>query len=62
MIFEDLSQQVKKNLFQAHPISYNFWHDFEFETLTENMRQKTDPIFADALNRIRFGNPSEDDI
>ncbi len=62
MIFEDVSKETKKNIFQAHPLSYNFWNDFDFEVLTENMRQKADPTFADALNRIRFGNPTYDDV
>lgn len=42
------------------PIDFDFWVEFDFFELTENMRQKEDQIFFDLLNRV--GNPSEEDI
>jgi hypothetical protein len=44
------------------PLDTNFWSEFEFMMLRENMRQKEDPIFAELLNRVRFGRPSLEDI
>ena len=44
------------------PIDFDFWVEFDFFELTENMRQKEDQLFFDLLNRVRIGNPSEEDI
>jgi hypothetical protein len=57
-----MSQHLKKKVFGAIPLAFEFWADFEFAQLHQNMRQKDDPIFAEMLDRIRFGNPTEDDI
>ena len=62
MIFQQMSMETKKRLLQAIPISFNFWEEFQFEELTENMRQKEDPAFAELLNRLRFGNSNNDDL
>jgi hypothetical protein len=43
-------------------MEYDFWNNFEFIELVENMRQKEDPIFAEILERVRVGNSTKDDI
>lgn len=49
-------------MFYSVPCVYDFWQEFEFCELTENMRQKEDPIFAEMLDRIRVGTPIDCDI
>ena len=61
-IFEKISDIVKKNLFYSVPLVHDFWEDFEFEELTQNMRQKLDPIFGEILDRVRVGSPTSNDI
>jgi len=51
-----------KNIFGAVNISHNLWHDFEYYELTINQRQIDDPKFGQMLERIRIGNPNENDI
>ena len=62
MIFKTMSPETKRNIFQSIPLTVNFWEEFEFDELVENMRQRDDPGFAAILNRIRFGNSTIDDI
>ena len=62
MIFEEISRDIKKNIFCAHPLPHNFWDEFMFEQLVENMRQKEDANFADILDRLRFGCSNKNDI
>jgi hypothetical protein len=57
-----MSKYLKKNVFGAIPLAFEFWADFEFAQLHQNMRQKDDPVFADMLDRIRYGNPTSQDI
>lgn len=49
-------------MFFSIPLVHNFWSDFEFAELTENMRQREDPHFACILDRIRVGVPTNADI
>ena len=62
MVFDCLSGEVKHTLFNAIPLAYDFWEEFEFDELIENMRQKDDSNFADMLDRIRIGCPTISDI
>ncbi|XP_065579577.1 uncharacterized protein LOC136039617 [Artemia franciscana] len=39
--------------------SFNLWHEFEYDELTINMRQKNDKPYADTLANIRLGNCEE---
>jgi hypothetical protein len=61
-IFQLISEVEKREVFNALPFAYDFWEEFEFCELTENMRQRLDPTFADLLERARFGTPTQDDI
>ena len=61
-IFEKINELYRTSVFKAHPIAYDFWSEFEFVELKENMRQKTDPIFAAMLDRIRVGCPTQEDV
>jgi hypothetical protein len=61
-IFQDLDPNEKRRIFKSIPLDTNFWSEFEFMLLTENMRQKEDSPFAELLNRVRFGCPSLYDI
>ena len=33
-----------------------------FRELTENVRQKGDPVYAEMMSRIRIGSPTDDDV
>ncbi len=61
-LFEAISAENKRNIFNATPLSHDFWSEFEFIELSQNMRQKEDPIFAESLSRIRVGCPTTNDI
>ena len=61
-IFQTISDIVKKNVFYSVPLVFDFWDEFEFCELTENMRQKEDPSFALLLDRVRVGTPNDQDI
>lgn len=43
-------------------IKYTLWSEFQYEELTQNMRQKEDLEYANMLNRIRIGSPTAEDI
>ena len=51
----------KRMKFLGIPLEYDFWSEFEFIQLKQNMRQKDDPQFAEMLDRIRYGVPTIDD-
>jgi len=38
------------------------WQLFDYYELTENVRQKDDQTYGEMLSRIRYGNPSAEDI
>ena len=57
-----MSAKDNELYFGGVPLFYNFWDEFKYLELVENMRQKLDPIFFDLLCRIRLGIPTEKDI
>lgn len=60
--FTILSSNDNELYFGGIPLFYNFWDEFKYLELNENMRQKLDPIFFDLLCRIRLGIPTQADI
>ena len=75
LLFGDLAQlkPVRQRYINAQPscsdyqISYgdgsnSLWRSFKVINLEENHRQGEDGEYADLLNRIRTGNPNENDI
>ena len=62
MCFEAVKGQVKSRGFGGLNIVYDFWNDFEYNELTQNMRQAEDKQYADLLNRLRIASPTEQDI
>ena len=60
--FLAISIQVKKRIFGALALQFNFWDEFDYRELTINSRQKDDLRFSQLLQRIRVGTPSVDDI
>ncbi len=49
---------TKNSLTEPYPFLSDTWNEFHFRTiyLTEQMRQKDDRLFLDALNRVRTGD------
>ena len=66
--FYQLQPVGNKHLFCSptyalHKLSLHLWKDlFKLGELTQVMRQKSDLEFANMLNRIRIGVPSDDDL
>jgi len=54
-IFQPFDPLTKKQYFKSVPIQCNFWDEFEYFELIQNMRQFDDPEFAQMLDRIRVG-------
>ena len=60
--FEILKNKDKKKIFGSIELKHNLWDHFDYVELTENQRQKSDPHYADLLNRARIGIPTQEDI
>jgi hypothetical protein len=61
-IFQTLTTIEKQMQFLSLPLEFNFWEEFEFIQLKQNMRQIDDPEFAQLLDRVRYGVPTLADI
>jgi len=60
-IFRQINQHDSKTVF-GNMGFIDFWSCFSYSELTQNMRQKDDLLYAEMLERIRLGSPSENDI
>jgi hypothetical protein len=60
--FEILKRNDKTKIFGSIELKHNLWEHFDYVELTENQRQKSDPKFAELLNRARIGIPTQEDI
>ena len=61
-VFEKIVGSDTINKLNCLPLDCNLWEEFEFHELAENMRQKEDEPFFNLLNRVRLGNPSNNDL
>ena len=57
--FTRIRSSAKFNL--SHQLN-SLWHKFDVIELTENHRQGEDKVYADMLNRIRFGEQTDRDL
>ncbi len=61
--FEPLYRSKNKGDFFTFALKMvDLWQKFQFAELTENVRQSGDSSFAEMLDRIRIGSPTEPDI
>ena len=61
-VFQRLYGKEKCNSFWSLGMECPLWTEFDYYELTENVRQKNDPVFQEVLTRIRLGNITAEDI
>jgi hypothetical protein len=60
--FSIISTQDNELYFGGIRLFYNFWDEFKYLELNENMRQRLEPIFFYLLCPIHLGIPNQEDI
>lgn len=61
-VFKTLTAHLLQKYFKAPPILFNLWTHFEYDELTENMRQGDSSIYAQIMSRMRVQALTPEDI